>query len=128
MKKLLFISLTAIWLCSTSFIRSYPSEVTYCYDGDTVTLSIDCGLDISKVEKVRLYGIDAPELRGEERYEGLKSRDALRTKINGKTIRLETIKNDERGKYGRLLGIIWLGDENINDWMVSNGHAVYRDY
>ena len=128
MKRLPLILLLILWIPLTSFFRSYPSEVTYIYDADTITLEISLGLGLTKTEKVRLYGIDAPELRGAERYEGLKSRDALRKLILHKEIRLETIKNDKRGKYGRLIGVIWLGDLNVNNWLVQNDYAEERYY
>ena len=126
MRKLLFIGL--IWVLCTSFYRKYPAEVTSVYDGDTITVAIDLGFDIVKTEKIRLHGINAPEVRGSERYEGLKSRDALRQKILHKSIELETFKGDKKGKYGRTLGIIWLDDENINNWLVQNDYAEARQY
>ncbi len=54
--------------------------------------------------------INAPELRGKERPRVLKSRDFLRSKIEGKEILIETIK-DKKGKYGRDLAEIWLEDK-----------------
>ena len=111
----------------------YNAEVTEVYDGDTITVKIDLGLKVFlQDEKIRFYGINAPELRGPERPQGLVSRDFLREKILGKKIILKTIK-DRTGKYGRYLGIIYLekspGDyENINDLLVDKGMAVYHDY
>ena len=44
---------------------------------------------------------------------------------------LET-KKDKKGKYGRYIGEIWLetedGYENINDMLVKNGYAEYKNY
>tara|TARA_B100000963_G_C22613555_1_gene666114 strand:- start:2047 stop:2379 length:333 start_codon:yes stop_codon:yes gene_type:complete len=106
----------------------YKAFVEKVYDGDTITVSIDCGFGIQlQKQKIRLYGINTPEVRGEERELGLISRDKLREKILGKTIVLNTIK-DKKGKYGRYLGIIYLNDENINDWLVANNLAVEVDY
>ena len=106
----------------------YNAFVEKVYDGDTITVSIDCGFGIQlQKQKIRLYGINTPEVRGEERELGLISRDKLREKILGKTIVLNTIK-DKKGKYGRYLGIIYLNDENINDWLVANNLAVEVDY
>ena len=68
-----------------------------------------------------------PEVRGESREEGLISRDRLREKILGKEIYLKTIK-DKKGKYGRYLGIVYLGEENINEWLIENNLAVKADY
>ena len=106
----------------------YRARVTEVYDGDTCTVNIDLGLHVWQMdEKIRLARIDAPELRGEERPQGLVSRDFLRDLILDKNIILETIK-DKKGKYGRYLGEIWIEDEsgqfyNVNDRMVADGYA-----
>jgi len=111
----------------------YKAFVTSVYDGDTCTVEIDLGLKtFIKGEKVRLVRINAPELRGDERIAGLKSRDFLREQILKKEIMLQTIK-DRRGKYGRYLGEIWLKSSsgkfiNINDVLVKKGYAVYKQY
>jgi micrococcal nuclease len=82
-------------------------------------------------EPIRLYGINAPALRGDERPDGLISRDRLRELIEGKEIYLETIK-DTKGKYGRYWGKIWIEQDgewiNINDLMIREGFAEYKDY
>lgn len=112
---------------------TYRAVVVSVYDGDTCTVDIDLGLGIwAKSEKIRLCRINAPEVRGDERQQGLKSRDRLRELIDGKPIIVETIK-DKKGKYGRYLGEIWMeSDEgnpvNINDLLVSEGLAEYKDY
>lgn len=111
----------------------YKVTVVDVYDGDTCTVDIDLGLHIwSKGEKIRLIRINAPELRGNERTKGLKSRDFLRSLILNKEVVIETIK-DKKEKYGRYLAEIWLEDEegkfnNINDIMVQNGFAKYQKY
>lgn len=102
----------------------YKAYVTEVYDGDTITVDIDLGFCMwIKKEKIRLYGIDAPELRGESREEGLKSRNWLREQILNKEIVLETIK-DKREKYGRMLGRIFINDIYINDEMIAFGLAI----
>ena len=111
----------------------YHAVITSVYDGDTCTVDIDLGLNAwIRNEKLRLYGINAPELRGSERPQGLVSRDFLREQVSGKEVIIQTIK-DKKGKYGRYLANIWLKDEsdtwiNINDSMVESGNAVYKDY
>ncbi|MFH1636736.1 MAG: thermonuclease family protein [Chloroflexota bacterium] len=114
-------------------LYNYRAIVKSVYDGDTCTVDIDLGLGtwIHK-EKLRLYRINTPEVRGVQRPEGLKSRDFLREKIDGKEIIIQTVK-DRKGKYGRYLAEIWLegeGDEltNINDLLVQEGFAEYKDY
>lgn len=54
----------------------YKAVVRDVYDGDSCTVDIDLGFGIwMKGQKLRLMGIDTPELRGSEREEGLKVRD-----------------------------------------------------
>ncbi len=101
----------------------YKAFVRKVYDGDTITVDIDLGFDVVlKAQKIRLVRINAPEVRGEKRPAGLKSRDALRSKIGNKWIRLKTQK-DKKGKYGRWLGEVWLEEECINEWLLKEGHA-----
>ena len=102
---------------------TYNAHVDSVYDGDTITCTIDCGFNVRlRKMKIRLFGLNTPEVRGKEREEGLKVRDKLRERILDKDIVVHTIK-DKKGKYGRYLGIIYLGDENINEWLIKSGMA-----
>tara|TARA_B100000131_G_C17658918_1_gene427314 strand:+ start:154 stop:480 length:327 start_codon:yes stop_codon:yes gene_type:complete len=102
----------------------YRAFVRKVYDGDTVTVDIDLGFDVVlKGQKIRLVRINAPEVRGQQRPEGLKSRDALRDRIGNKWIKIKTQK-DKKGKFGRWLGEIWIDDICINDWLIQEGLAV----
>ena len=101
----------------------YRAFVRKVYDGDTITVDFDLGFDILlKNQKIRLAGINAPEVRGEQRAEGLISRDALRSRIANKWIIIKTEK-DKKGKYGRWIGTVILDDENINEWLINEGYA-----
>jgi micrococcal nuclease len=73
------------------------------------------------VDLVRLHGINAPELR---ETGGIEARERLRGLVNGRMVRLDGGKRD---KYGRLLGVIWLGTTNICNLLVSEGLAVHWD-
>jgi len=111
----------------------YKAHVVSIYDGDTIRVNIDLGLGIlhrgntGKGVSIRLYGINTPEVRREQRAEGLISRDYLRKEILGKDVILQTIK-DKTGKYGRYLGIVYYQGKNINDWLVEQGLAIKVDY
>ncbi len=101
----------------------YRAFVRRVYDGDTITVDIDLGFDVlMKNQKIRLLGINSPEIRGENRQAGLVSRDFLREKISGKWVVLKT-KKDKKGKYGRWLGEVFLEEKNINALMLSEGMA-----
>jgi len=110
------------------YLYTYRAHVSKVYDGDTITVTIELGFNaVLKGEKLRFFGINAPEVRGDSKLEGIKSRDWLRNRILNKDIVIRTIK-DKKGKYGRYLAIIYLDDININDELVNKGFAVYRDY
>ena len=103
---------------------TYKALVTSVYDADTFRCDIDLGFGvIFKNQSIRMSGINAPEIKGGTNAEGIKSRDALRSKILNKEIILTTQK-DNREKFGRYLGIVTVTDENINDWLVKNKFAV----
>lgn len=111
----------------------YKAFVTKVYDGDTITVDIDLGLNIVvKEEKIRLHRINAPEVKGKEKSKGIKSRDYLAKLLLEKPIVLKTIK-DKKGKFGRYIGEIYLEDlngelKNINDLIVKEGFAKYQEY
>lgn len=102
---------------------TYKAKIVKAYDGDTVTAEVNLGFSIKYTIKLRLLGINTPELRGSEREEGLKSRDYLRELILDKDVIVET-KRDKKGKYGRYLAIIWLDDVNINEKLLNEGYAI----
>ncbi len=106
----------------------YKAKVLSVYDADTVTVDIDlgCWVSIDK-EKCRLFGIDAPEMRGEERPKGIVARDALREMILGEEVTIRT-KCDKTGKYGRLLVDIYHDGIHINQWLIDNDYAVVANY
>ncbi len=100
-------------------------KVIKVYDGDSITVAA------KPYEKypiyrfsVRLSGIDTPELRtkyANEKKHAIIARDALSEKILNKIV---VLKNVESEKYGRVLADVYLGEENICDWMVQNNYGV----
>lgn len=105
------------------YLYWYKAYVTKVYDGDTITVDIDLGFGITmKKQKLRLADINTPEIRGEEREQGIISRDWLSERILNKEITINTIR-DTSGKYGRYLGYIYYNDENLNETMLNEGLA-----
>ena len=108
-------------------LYEYRADIRRVVDGDTVDADIDLGFNVwLRNERLRLYRIDAPETRGASKQAGIASTKALTEKINGKRVTICTVK-DRKGKYGRYLATVWLENENVNAWLVSNGFAVWRD-
>ena len=106
---------------------SYSCQVISIYDADTITGVVDLGFKLNFKIKLRLFGINAPEMRGKEKRQGTKSRDWLREQILDKTVQINTIK-DKQGKYGRYLTVIYYNGENINEKLVMLGYAKHKTY
>jgi|TARA_R100000781_G_scaffold45408_1_gene30753 micrococcal nuclease len=105
----------------------YKVTVDRVIDGDTVDVDIHLGFNVvlSK-QRVRLHGIDTPESRTrnkEEKVRGLISKEYLKNICESSSIRL---KSKDRGKFGRILGVLYKDDEtiSINQKMCEEGFAV----
>lgn len=95
-----------------------PGTVLEVIDGDTVGVQLSSG-----PVRVRLHSIDAPE-RTQPWF--AQSRDALARRVAGRSVGLDVFAQD---RYDRLVAVILLGDDNVNAWMVQQGHAwAYRHY
>ena len=109
------------------------TEINRVLDGDTIDVTIDLGFDLYKKERVRVAGVDTPEKRTrnlEEKALGIDATNWLKDKLE------ETIAGDDElsirtelkggvGKYGRLLGWLYIGDEivSLNEQMIDEGYA-----
>ena len=109
------------------------TEIAKVVDGDTIDVIIDLGFDLSKKERVRVAGVDTPEKRTrdlEEKALGLEATSWLKEKLEGAIlgdddliIRTELVGG--MGKYGRLLGWLYIGDSpvSLNEQMITEGYA-----
>lgn len=107
----------------------YKIELLRVVDGDTVDVRIDLGFNVWHKCRVRLVGINAPESRTrdkEEKKRGLAAKQWLIDTLESAQVDLE-MKSYGSGKYGRVLGEIYINDVNINQLMVDEGHAVKYD-
>lgn len=108
----------------------YKAIVTKVYDGDTITVNIQLGFGVFlNDQKLRLSYIDTPEVRGEERNEGLIARDRVRELILGKKIIIKTYR-DSKEKYGRWLAEVYYKETpeseytiNLNQQLLNEGLA-----
>ncbi len=103
-------------------------------DGDTLDVTIDLGFDLSIQQRVRVAGVDTPEKRTRNKEEKALGIDAT----NWLTDKLKDAEEDKQeiiirteldkgatGKYGRLLGWIYVGNVNVslNEQMIGEGFA-----
>ena len=109
------------------------TKINRVVDGDTIDVTIDLGFDLAKKERVRIAGVDTPEKRTrdlEEKALGLDATAWMKKHLE------ETIKGDDEltirtelkggmGKYGRLLGWLYIGEDvvSINEQMIDEGYA-----
>ena len=108
-------------------------EINRVVDGDTIDVTIDLGFDLFKKERVRVAGVDTPEKRtrdDEEKALGLDATYWMKEKLEGAidgdddlVIRTELVGG--MGKYGRLLGWLYIGDGEVslNEQMIDEGYA-----
>lgn len=108
-------------------------EINRVVDGDTIDVTIDLGFDLYKKERVRVAGVDTPEKRTrdlEEKALGIDATVWLQEKLEGAiegdddlVIRTELVGGV--GKYGRLLGWLYIGDGDmsLNEQMIEEGYA-----
>ena len=102
-------------------------------DGDTIDVTIDLGFDLSKKERVRVAGIDTPEKRTrnlEEKALGLDATAWIKEHLEGAIdgdddLIIRTELDGGVGKYGRLLGWLYIGDATVslNEQMIIEGYA-----
>ena len=113
---------------------TYNAKLLRVVDGDTIDVMIDLGFDIQTKKRVRFAGINAPESRTrdlKEKEKGLSAKDRVKCILaENETFEL---RSEELGKYGRVLGSIYITrldskdcmtKKCLNDILVSENHAV----
>ena len=110
------------------------TEINRVLDGDTIDVTIDLGFDLFKKERVRVAGVDTPEKRTrdlEEKALGIDATNWLKKKLedtiagDGDELTIRTELVGGVGKYGRLLGWLYIGDDefSLNEQMITEGYA-----
>jgi len=108
-------------------------KINKVVDGDTIDVTIDLGFDLYKKERVRVAGVDTPEKRTrdlEEKALGLDATAWLKEKLESAVkgdddLIIRTELKGGVGKYGRLLGWLYIGDATVslNENMIDEGYA-----
>lgn len=85
-----------------STLFNYKAENIRVIDGDTIDADIDLGFGVwARAQRFRLKGVDAPEIKGASRADGLKVKDTLERLLKGRTVILksEKVVKDVYGRY-----------------------------
>ena len=108
-------------------------KINRVVDGDTIDVTIDLGFDLLKKERVRIAGVDTPEKRTrdkEEKVLGIDATNWMKSKLEGaikggEELTIRTELKGGVGKYGRLLGWLYINDDivSLNEQMIKEGYA-----
>ena len=118
----------------------YSAKVLRVVDGDTLDLMVDLGMNVHVKERIRLLGVNTPETYGvkkdsEEYKRGMEAKQWLMDELccgmfdlagcpidTDVVVRIRTHK-DEKGKYGRYLAEVFVGDVSINTRLIHMGYG-----
>jgi len=116
--------MACVALCAPGPVLAGPTgpilgaTVVGVIDGDTVDARLDSGMI-----RIRLHGIDAPEL---SQARGRAAKEALSRLVFGLRVGVEPFEQD---RYDRLVARLWLGEVDVNAELIRQGAAwVYRRY
>ena len=103
--------------------RLYKFTLTRVVNGDTVEGFVDLGFNISTKQRFRLDGIVAPSLRSENDDEKERAKAAkmwLSSRLSKKQI---IIRSRKANKFGHYLAMLFIDGSNVNEELLSAGHA-----
>jgi endonuclease YncB( thermonuclease family) len=102
-------------------VLGVASPTCHAIDGDTIKCD---------KERIRLLGIDAPELAGHCRNGRIcapgdpqASKDSLAVGMGAGALRIETVTHD---RFGRVVGVVYAGRENLSCWQLRRAMAIYK--
>lgn len=104
----------SLLLCAAVQAKTLEGKVTRVSDGDTLWVAAS---GTSKPIKIRLQGIDAPEIC---QPWGAHARDALKARLLRQSVSVEVRTRDD---YGRSIARMTHQGEDVGAWLVSQGHA-----
>lgn len=105
--------------------QCHLAAVTRVIDGDTYDMRIDLGFDIYALKRVRLLGVDTPELRRRaERARALAAKAYVESRVTGKIVRICATKRDSFGRW--LADVYYLSgglEVDLATDLLASGHA-----
>jgi micrococcal nuclease len=115
----------------------YRAKLDRVVDGDTVDALIDVGFDIWFKKRIRFMGLDTWESRTrdlEEKKLGKLAKERTRQLLEDVSSKSGyfRLKSHGLGKYGRVLGELFIMDKdgkqwNVNKTLIAEGHAYIYD-
>lgn len=140
LKALILVALAAAVVCSRSTRTPVRTDdqaryhdrsfgVVYVVDGDT--LDIDAPDGAKPVTRIRLWGVDTPEMgrgKGPPMHFGAEAKEFAQRTLMGRLVHIVLSPKRTRGKYGRLLAYVFLerGGRMFNEMLLEEGYA-YAD-
>lgn len=113
-------------------IYAYRAQVSRIVDGDTVDVDIDLGFNAwLHNERLRLYGVNAPEVRTRNLVEKARGKAAtawLVDQLAAGELLVRSVGFDAVGKFGRSLAVLFVNGVNVNQAMIEAGHAELNYY
>ena len=104
------------------------------YDGDTIDLIIDVGFKMTTRQRIRLLGVNTPELRGASKEKGLYWRDMTRkwlkdAKDKSKEewyLKINTFKSDAFGRYLADISRESITNKSLGQYLIRIGCPKYE--
>jgi endonuclease YncB( thermonuclease family) len=118
------------WKDTIPFVAPIESGIVIkVYDGDTITLASKLPYEQSKLYRfqVRLNGLDAPEMKSDDKDEKIAARISQKMLENLILHKEVKLKNCQTEKYGRILADVYLGNVCINNIMIERRYAIKYD-
>ena len=104
-------------------MQPYPVELVRAIDGDTQEVELTLGFGVKFVTKIRLLGVDTPEMHGEEKLRGIVVKRWVEDWWGGK--KELRFRMSKVGKYGRMVGyVVDSAGTTLNDSLLKSKHAV----
>jgi len=108
--------------------HNYSAKLVRVVDGDTADAMIDLGFNTWVKKRIRFMGVDTWESRTrnkEEKVKGLAAKEFTKHLLQDSDDGNFAIKSHGVGKYGRVLGELFVKgeDTSVNQLLIENGHA-----
>lgn len=104
---------------------TYRARCSRVVDGDTIDVIIDQGFRQWRTERLRLLGVDTPEMRGAERPAGIAAKEYVEEWVKGFGDWPLKIRTEKSDSFGRYLATVWRQSDGrcLQDDLWATGHA-----